>query len=104
MDNRTGELAAAAQALDLLDPDLLRLAKAELPPGAAVRDLRQRFPGAFASTVPASQPATFSPPVPEPPKQFSQMTAVEREGFCKKHKMPLPKKVIDRKTRGLTMI
>ncbi len=107
MDNRIGELIAAAQALDLLDPDLLKLAKPELPPGAAVRDLRQRFPGAFASTVPASNSlaGTFGQPlVPEPPKQFSEMSPSEQAAFCKKHKMPLPKKAIDRRARGLTMI
>ncbi len=107
MDNRTGELTAAAQALDLLDPDMLKLAKPELPPAAAVRDLRQRFPGAFASTAPASNsPAgTFGqPPVPEPPKQFSEMSPSEQGAFCKKHKMPPPKRITDRKARGLRMI
>ncbi len=104
MDNRIGELIAAAQALDLRDLDMLKLAKPELSPGAAVRELRQRFPGAFASTAPASNSPAGTlgqPPVPNPPKQFSEMSPSDQADFCRKHKMSPPKKAIDRRTRGM---
>jgi len=79
MTDRTNELAAAAKTADLRDLDLLQIAKAELPPGDAVRDLKRRFPGAFG------------PPTPARPKQFSEMTMAERQEFCRKNRLPPPR-------------
>ena len=77
--DRAEELNAAATAAGLSDPDLLRIAKAELPPKDAVRDLMRRFPGAFG------------PPQPTGGKQISQMTMAERQEFCRKHGLPAPR-------------
>lgn len=79
MTERTDELAAAAGAAELRELDLLRIAKADLAPREAVRDLKRRFPSAFG------------PPTPAPGKHYSEMTMAEREEFCRKHRLPPPR-------------
>ena len=75
--DRTQELAAAGTAAGLLDPDLLKIAKADLPPKEAVGDLHRRFPGAFKT---------------EPPmKMYAEMTFKERQAFHRKTGMGPPR-------------
>ena len=40
-------LSEAATAAGLLDPDLLKLARTDVPPGEAMAELQGKFPGAF---------------------------------------------------------
>lgn len=41
------DLATVAARAGLIDSDLLKIARTDLPPKAAVADLRKRYPGAF---------------------------------------------------------
>ncbi|MBO1361991.1 hypothetical protein J2D73_19600 [Acetobacter sacchari] len=43
------ELETLAGKAGLNDPELLRISRADLPPQAAVDDLRRRYPSAFTS-------------------------------------------------------
>jgi hypothetical protein len=80
--DRTQELDAFATVAGLRDPDMLRLAKDDLPPKDAVLDLVRRYRGAFH----AEQCSQFEQSMQ--PKKYSQMTPEDQDEFCRKHKLP----------------
>ena len=82
--DRTEELNAVAMVAGLRDPDLLKVAKADLSPVDAVLDLVRRFRGAFH----AEHSSKFEQSMQ--PKNYSQMTPEEQDEFCRKHKIPSP--------------
>ena len=90
----TQELIAAATVAGLRDPDLLKVAKADLPPAEAMLDLVRRFPGAFH----ADQSSKFEKALQ--PKPYNKMTPEEQDQFCRKHKIPSPFKRPDEAPKG----
>ena len=54
----TDTLSEAATAAGLLDPDLLKLARTDVPPREAMAELQGKFPGAFK---PQKQARVMSP-------------------------------------------
>ena len=81
--DRTQELDAAAAAAGLHDPDMLKIARTDLPPAEAVRDLACRFPGAFEAPQPVQVEQPKQPKRFVPPRRFEAMTQAEREAFIR---------------------
>lgn len=62
-------LMAAAETAGLLEPDVLKIAREDLPPADAVADLKRRYPAAFK---PDAAPPRW------PDKQFRDMSKTEQ--------------------------
>ena len=81
--DRTQELSAAAAAAGLHDSDMLQIARADLPPTEAVRDLAIRFPGAFGSAQPIQVEQASRSKRLKQPRRLEAMTQAEREAFIR---------------------
>ncbi len=87
------KLTAAGAAAGLVDPDMLKIARADLPPAEAVRDLMIRFPGAFGLPQPVQVEQAKPPKHPKrlkQPRRFEAMTQAEREAFIRPGHIPSP--------------
>ncbi len=88
--DRNQELTAAGAAAGLIDPDLLKVAKPDLPATEAMCDLVRRFPGAFRP----EQAKQFEQFAPSKLKSFYEMTPAEKEAFMRRHHMPVPMETV----------
>lgn len=80
-------MTAAATAAELIDPDLLKVAKTDLPPEGAMCDLVRRFSRAFR----ADHSSKFEQAVEaKRPKLYDHMTLAEHWAFCEQHRIPMP--------------
>ncbi len=80
--DRNEKLTEVATTLGLRDLDLLKVARADLPPAEAVMDLLKRFRGAFDA-----ESFSLLEQAPQP-KSFKEMSLVEQDEFRRKHKIP----------------
>lgn len=81
--DRMQELTAAGAAAGLIDPDMLQIARGDLPPAEAVRDLAIRFPAAFGSPQPVKVEQASRSKRLKQPRRFEAMTQAEREAFIR---------------------
>jgi hypothetical protein len=101
-------LETAARAAGVVRPDVLDLARSDLPPAAAVADLKVRYPTAFqcrfADMTAAEQRVAakrlLAPEVAQPVapgKQFADMTVREKEAFERANGISVPWSEIQRR-------
>ena len=80
--DRIKDLTEVAMVAGLRDFDMLKVAKVDLSPVEAVRDLLRRYPGAFH----AEDSGQFEKAMQ--PKHYKQMTPEELDAFQRKYGLP----------------